>query len=339
MPISTPDARALNGVLPTRVGATDNASSVPREQRLAGRPAFSPDPRPPAAWRVVESPVAPVDPPRPSGTWAEMYHDVGMHRDKPFEEVARDLVGMLSVNAIRGRTPKGAQVSANAGPTNWFGSAATIRLRQSVDEAPNLMIDTNSPASANWYGTMHPRVPFEFDRSRASVIVNGDTAAEADARRQQLQQALGEAGIEVPVTTIGEYLQERSHEMASHLPAGEREPFVRGFNDSPLWARKAVGALAARISDDKLAQFRQDEVPALYLHASQRMATELGAEGPALAAQFLQDADRLSEAEQIALADHLRTPYKYGVETLMDGYTLHGTGLRTALDRAHAAQF
>ncbi|HEY3997591.1 MAG TPA: hypothetical protein VGO93_01920 [Candidatus Xenobia bacterium] len=50
----------------------------------------------------------------------DMYHDVGMYRDKPFD----DAVHILQDERILGRSAKGAQVTADARPTNW-GSAAT----------------------------------------------------------------------------------------------------------------------------------------------------------------------------------------------------------------------
>jgi hypothetical protein len=267
----------------------------------------------------------------------DMYHDVGMYRSKGSDEVLDDTVRILSTRAIGGGSSKGAQVSANAGPTNWFSAQVTIRIKKKPHETGVLMPDDNCPRGANWYGTFSRRVQIPLDPSEVEVLVNGDSAEEIAQRQQVLQEKLGAEGLgHVPVVPIDRFLSTRFKEIAGHLPEQSRAEFISGMERSPLWTRKAVGEIAATMGDAEFAKWREEMVPAIYSEAHDEIARWFERDprperGPAVAARFLDDANRLSEGEQLALAHRIKQPYKFAVASAIDGYETYGNGIHNAL--------
>ncbi len=277
---------------------------------------------------------APTPTERP--TIHDMYHDVGLYRSKTTDEVVGDTLRILSSNKIVGHSQKGAQVSANAGPTNWFESAVTLRIKQTPDEVGGLLPDSNSPRQANWYGTFS-RAPIDLDARRLEVLVNGDTPEEVSEMETRMRGELAAKGLgHIPVVPIGNFLQQRFHEIARHLPEGERETFVQDMSSSPFWTQKQVGELAGNMGDAAFANWRQTVVPRLYQEGHdtiQKSVARSGKpeEGDELASRFLRDASHLSEGEMLTLAHRLTQPYTYAIYSVIDGYQLYGNGIQNAL--------
>jgi hypothetical protein len=269
-----------------------------------------------------------------------MYHDVGMYRDKPFEHSLNDLVGILDRRQILGHTMKGAQVSANAGPTNWMGSNLTARIRRNPETEVGLHVDDNAPRYARWYCTMGRRVAIPIDPSEVEVIVNGDSLAAVHMRQAETLRVLHQAGQPVVVRGIDDFLQTRFGEVASHLPESERADFQEGLQASPLWAQKAVGDMAARHGDKALAEFYQRGMIENVLKARDQVRDLLDSarpgQGVRLTQGFFSDVAALSPAEQMLLAERFAQPRTYTVEAAADGY-IGGQGLAIAAQVTHQA--
>lgn len=267
----------------------------------------------------------------------DIYHDVGMYRGKTQDEAIENCVRILSNGYIVGMTQKGAQVSANAGPTNWFESQMTLRIKRTPEEQPGLMPDDNCPRGANWYATMSPRVRLPIDVREVEVIVNGQTPQQIDVLQHALERKLATSGLgQIPVVPIQRFLNARFQEIARHLPAESRDGFLRMMGASPLWSQKVVGELAGKMGDAAYASWRENDAIKIYEDTHAQLVKTYVDRGDAalgkdIADRFMADAELLTEGEQVALARRLTMPYTYALEAIMDGYERYGTGLRNAL--------
>lgn len=254
---------------------------------------------------------------QPAGTvLGDVYHDIGMYRGKDSVE---GLEGILTDGKIRGFTEKGAQVSQNGGPTNWFESEVTLRINATPDDIPNIGMDTNSPQYANWFGTFGRGTPIDIEGKKLDVIVNGKDPAEIATRLQQVKAAVERANVarvaaglpplEVKVKSIADFLNwDRIPEMGRALPVADSHEFVNQLRQSPLSAQKYVGDMAARYTPEQFATHWEKTWPDAYDSVREQIARPrpigLGAD----AAQFEHQFAGLSLGEQLAIMDQMRSP-------------------------------
>lgn len=263
---------------------------------------------------------------QPAGTpLGDTYHDVGMHRGK---NAIEGLEGILTDGLIRGSTDKGAQVSQNGGPTNWWDSDVTIRIQATPDQLGNVGTDPNAPAYANWFGTGARGTPIDINGKKLEVIVNGKDHVEIAARIEQAQAAVDRANaarkanglppLEVKVQSVAQFLTEqRFPELAASLPEGDRQAFLEGLKKSPLSAQKAVGDLAAQMTPEQFADAYNKGWKDALATAREQIA-QPPPRGIGSAGAFNEQFAKLSVAEQLVLLENVRTKQNMTLARVMD---------------------
>lgn len=249
----------------------------------------------------------------------DVYHDIGMYRGR---NPVDGLEGILTDGSISGATQKGAQVSQNAGPTNWTDSQITIRIRGTPDDFPNLGPDNQvaEGSRVNWFQTGSRDAEIDINGKAVEVIVNGtdsqDIARRLDETRQAVdranaaREAAGRPRLDVSIVSISEFLEkERFPELAQSLPEIDRRAFLEGMKNSPLDAQKAIGAMTGKMTPAEFAELYEtgwantlDETRSLI-----GQAPPLGM-GPDGLEAFNQALRNLSLAEQITLLETVRRP-------------------------------
>jgi hypothetical protein len=281
----------------------------------------------------------------PSGTVSgDTYHDIGMYRGKPFGEVIQNLIGIVTSGTLTGSSRKGAQVSQNAGPTNWQESAITIRIEATPRElarqkGSRLILDTESGLQeklpgvhgglvfqqrTNWYMTGgEAEAPINLRGKRLKVIVNGETAAEMNARLAEVKEALklenvkrqkeGLEPLDIEVKSVLDFLvQERIPELASFLPESEGKVFLESIRDSlvehpdlRLRVLKEIGERTSKMTPEEFKALATEGAPEALDWVVKRLEQSGDAYGKNRASLVDEYFNSLSYAELFVTADAL----------------------------------
>lgn len=250
------------------------------------------------------------------GCSTSAYHDVGLYRAKTTDEIVDDTLRILESGEIRGRGLKGAQVSANAGPTNWFESRVTIRIEDGTQTLPGLIVDTNVPKGAKWYMTGSRAQPISLKNQRISVIVNGSSADEIEAIQRELARRLDDAGIQdIPIRTIDEQIVDRFNEVVPHMPDDVAQDFIAAINNTDLTGRKIIAEISSPYTPEEFANYIAEDIPQAVNTAHRQIVQELGAQK---GDEFIELFEGMSYADQVAWGDRLINDNKNAMNEILD---------------------